>query len=61
MKKVESKHFGGPNRGDRGTKRIDIDQDELRNEEVNEVEREVLDPVHIFGRGQFAQREVVES
>lgn len=37
LKEVESKRFGSPDCGDRGTKRIDIDQDELCNEKIHEV------------------------
>ena len=61
LQKIESKRFRSPDGGDRGTKRIDIDQDELCNEKVNEVQREVLDAVHVFGRAQSAQCEIVES
>lgn len=61
LKKIESKRFRSPDGGDRGTKRIDIDQDELCNEKVNEVKREMGNIVHVLGGAQSSQSEIVES
>lgn len=61
LKEIESKRFGSPDCSDRGTERIDIDQDEFCNEKVHEIKREIRDLVHVFGGAQSPQSEVVES
>jgi hypothetical protein len=54
LEEIESKCLSSPDCGDRGTKRINVDQDKLCNKKVDEVQSEMFDIVHIFGRAQSA-------
>ena len=61
LEEIESKRFRSPDGSDRGTKRIDIDQDKLCNKKVNKVKREVFNLVHVSRRAQSAQCEIVKG